>query len=335
MPKDSAGSGQATYRRREEQRRIGDRPHYDGITRGTVIEYDDWQWAVVTEIDEDYNPAKVGFVLLDELDDSIIEDLERAWGCAEHYDAVSVFRSGEHEYWTDIDYVVEDDIWSVRGPVHPDERDDEPELVADGGTLHKTTTAANPSIIPLEDQHVERAHHLWETRFGAPEDHAAEWLADARLDADSTAQGFVASVGGYVVGFGIAAACSQEYIQNYLDPASVETWDTTGLLHILVVDKAYEGRGIGSQLVEARLRWLSAVTEADGVVGVSWHRDDYRDSRVLFEKYGFEPAQTIEEYYAKLDGETPCPDCEGEGECYCDATVYRRPLPQNGGEVDV
>jgi len=117
-------------RREEEQREIGDYPHYEGITRGTILEYDAWQWALVTEIDEDYDPAKVGFILIDKIDDVHIGTLESAWGCWEHYYALNHFRDTEHEYWTDIEYILEDDIWSVRGPVHPDVREDEPEATA-------------------------------------------------------------------------------------------------------------------------------------------------------------------------------------------------------------
>jgi len=105
-----------------EQTEIGNYPHYDGITRGTVLEYDDWQWALVTEIDEEYDPAKVGFVLLDDIDDVHTKALEEAWGCWQHYQAVEQFRDTEHEYWTDIEYILEDDLWTAIGPIHPDAR---------------------------------------------------------------------------------------------------------------------------------------------------------------------------------------------------------------------
>jgi len=132
MPEDAADhSAAVSQRRRErEQRFLRDRTHVDGMTPGTVVEYDDWQWGIITEIDEDYEPAKVGFVLLDELSDDIIDELEPAWGCAEHYAVIEEFRGGEHEYWTDVDYIPEDDIWTVLGAIHPDERSEESEVVA-------------------------------------------------------------------------------------------------------------------------------------------------------------------------------------------------------------
>lgn len=120
----------AIGREEREQQKVGDYPNYDGITRGTVVEYDGWQWAIVTEIDEDYDPAKVGFVLTDELGDDVVVELEGAWGCWEHYKCIRRFRDGHHEYWTDIEYILEDDIWTVLGPIHPDERTEEEEATA-------------------------------------------------------------------------------------------------------------------------------------------------------------------------------------------------------------
>lgn len=109
-------------RRRTEREQIGEHPHLDSLTRGTVIEYDDWQWAVVTEIVVDEDPTMVGFVLLDKLSDSIIRTLESAWGCWEHYEVVEPYRGGEHERWADAEYIMGDDIWAVLGPIHPDAR---------------------------------------------------------------------------------------------------------------------------------------------------------------------------------------------------------------------
>jgi len=108
------------------------RPHIDGLTRGTVVEYDGWQWGVVTEIAEEMDPTKVGFVLVDELGDWVVRELEEARGCWEHYEAVRTFRDGEHEYWTSDEYIQDDDMWEVLGPIHPDARDNE-HLVTDGG----------------------------------------------------------------------------------------------------------------------------------------------------------------------------------------------------------
>jgi len=96
-------------------------PHVNGVTQGTVLEYDGWQWCCVTEIATEKDPTRVGFVLLDKLGDSIVPILEDASSCAEHYDAVKAYRWSEHEYWTDAEYL-QAESWEVLGPVHPAER---------------------------------------------------------------------------------------------------------------------------------------------------------------------------------------------------------------------
>lgn len=47
----------------------------DGITAGTILEYDDWQWVLVSELALDRYDPKIGFIPLDELDDDIIHSL--------------------------------------------------------------------------------------------------------------------------------------------------------------------------------------------------------------------------------------------------------------------
>jgi hypothetical protein len=97
--------------------------HVNEITAGTVLEYDDWQWALVTELAMDRDEPMLGFILLDKVEDHIVKRLEEADGCRQHYEAVEHLRDGEHEYWAPVEYIVEDDIWSVLGPVHPNFRD--------------------------------------------------------------------------------------------------------------------------------------------------------------------------------------------------------------------
>jgi len=103
--------GNEDPRRQKELTEMGARPHVDGLARGTVVEYDDWQWAVVTEISTEKDPTKVGFVLVDKLPDGVVRILEDAWGCWEHYDAVKAYRGSGHEYWTDAEYILTDDMW--------------------------------------------------------------------------------------------------------------------------------------------------------------------------------------------------------------------------------
>lgn len=99
--------------------------HVNEIAVGTVLEYDDWQWALVTEVASDREEPMFGFILLDEVGDHIIKDLVSAVGCREHYEVVKHLRGGMHEYWTPVDYVVSDEVWAVLGPIHPDYREAE------------------------------------------------------------------------------------------------------------------------------------------------------------------------------------------------------------------
>lgn len=106
-----------------ERRFVERHGHVNEIAVGTVLEYDDWQWALVSEIATDRDEEMFGFILLDELDDDVTLRLEKANGCKQHYEAVREFRDTGHEYWTSVEYVLEDDIWKVLGPIHPNFRE--------------------------------------------------------------------------------------------------------------------------------------------------------------------------------------------------------------------
>ena len=187
-----------------------------------------------------------------------------------------------------------------------------------------------PMIVPLEEHHQSRARELWLDRFGALEEHADKWLHDARVDVDKPTQGFVLKPSALTIaGFAIATIGDAEYVENYIEvDVDFEPWESTGIHHILVVDEEYESQGVGTELVRHRIDWLDAM-DVDGVVGISWHRDDHHDSRPLFEKFGFGAVATVEEYYA-VHEDAPCPDCEGA--CQCDATIYARSLADYGGD---
>jgi len=122
MSETQADSGMNPQEQAEEEAFLNDKGNVNQITVGTIIEYDDWQWALVTEFATDREQPMLGFILLDGVDDWIVRELEECIGCKQHYDTVAHLRETEHEYWAPVDYVAEDDIWTVLGPVHPDYR---------------------------------------------------------------------------------------------------------------------------------------------------------------------------------------------------------------------
>ena len=171
------GSESEIDRRKQERVEISHLPHIDGVTRGTVLEYDDWQWAVVTEIATEKDPTRVGFVLVDELGDSIVTILEDASGCWEHYDAVKAYRWSNHEYWTDADHL-QDDIWSVLGPVHPDAREDNQEMLTDGGEslTCDVSDCDEPAHVRVFPTHGETDHSALRCRDCYEYDAGRDWF---------------------------------------------------------------------------------------------------------------------------------------------------------------
>lgn len=186
------------------------------------------------------------------------------------------------------------------------------------------------NLMPLHDAYLPAALDLWKRRFGCDRDTARTWLEDS-LHEDKPPETFVAVKATKLLGVGVCTASTQEYAEDYigLDVSDWSPWPATGVLHVLAVDSDHTGEGIGSQLVEKRLQYLAS-GGADGVIGLSWHRDDHVDSRALFEKYGFEQVAVFDEYYARTHGRDDCPDCTGE--CECTASLWARSLP--GGETD-
>jgi GNAT superfamily N-acetyltransferase len=179
-------------------------------------------------------------------------------------------------------------------------------------------------LIPLSEEYLPGALDLWERRFGCERAIAREWLENS-LDADKPEETFIAVRGTRVLGLGVCTICTPEYVEDYvaLDTGDFTPWDRTGILHVVAVRDDHTGEGLGSQLVEKRLQYLAG-EGADGVLGMAWHRDDNVDSRVLFEKYGFQKVRTYERYYARSHGRDDCPDCDGE--CQCTASVYARSI---------
>lgn len=188
--------------------------------------------------------------------------------------------------------------------------------------LHRLNLDPDPVIIPMEEQHVVRVEAIWADRLGAPQDRIDVWL-DHVLDEDRITEGFVAVTGGYTLGFAIVTVGDDEYLDEYLahPDMSVDVWPKTGICETIAVDSEYEGQGLGTELVKQQIKYLE-MCGVDGAVAVSWHREDHYDSRPLFEKLGFEAAETHDDYYTSLPEDIHCVDCEAS--CECGATVFKK-----------
>ncbi|QCC57208.1 GNAT family N-acetyltransferase [Natrinema thermotolerans] len=170
---------------------------------------------------------------------------------------------------------------------------------------------------------------LWKSRFGCTDELAADWLEEATSDYLTAC--FVASPAqhGRVLGFGITTVTNEETTDGWLadgyygkvDLPEIDLEQRTAVMHIGVTRPECEGEGVATELWKHRLAYARE-NDAAQAIGTSWHREDHVDSSVLFEKFGFEPAKRVKNYY---DGDRDdCPDCDGQ--CTCDATVYWREL---------
>lgn len=105
----------------------------DGITMGTVCEYegDNWTWVVVTDLpdqtrgevfDEDDERADekvVRFLILDELTDKEFAPFEDCIGCYEHVDQARRYKDheGAGKYMRRSDFL---EAFEGLGPLHPE-----------------------------------------------------------------------------------------------------------------------------------------------------------------------------------------------------------------------
>lgn len=178
---------------------------------------------------------------------------------------------------------------------------------------------------------------LWSRRFGGAPERQNKWLR-AALDPAHSVAGHVAVLASReeIVGFGLLDVGSRAYTRQYLGldelDLSLPLGDRNGILHMYCVRADWEGYGIGSALYGRHLRVLAERNVPRGV-GISWHRPDAeRDSRMLFEKWGFRATATVERYYERTSPRKRCPACGGA--CSCTATLYTRRIEPSNERKD-
>jgi GNAT superfamily N-acetyltransferase len=160
---------------------------------------------------------------------------------------------------------------------------------------------------------------LWDRRAGFGISNTVE----AVLDDETAAYGFVATNVETVVGFGVVLLLTAEGARNAF-PVSLDGYslgDEVAVFHASAVEEGWEGRGIGSVLMWARLELARDQYDIDAAVGNAWLRPHRVDSSALFEKFGFERIETVPKFAQRSDGDRDCPDCDGT--CDCSSAIYR------------
>lgn len=197
------------------------------------------------------------------------------------------------------------------------------------------TSSPPVSLRRLRRRDQPAVHRLWADRFGGRPDRIAGWI-DAALNPQAQTTGYVAvpnrkGRSPSLVGFGILEIALRDYTLDYLGgndlDLDIDVADTNGLLHMVCVDRDWEGRGIATMLYRRHLRHLREL-DVRRAYGISWHRPQREgaDSRVVFEKTGFRAVATVQEFYARTSPRTDCPDCGGT--CHCTGSIYEKSLPE-------
>ena len=115
-----------------------------------------------------------------------------------------------------------------------------------------------------------------------------------------------AEVGGKIVGYGV----------TIFDPEC-----KCGMMRTLVVHSDYEGQGIGSALVEERLKRLNDAGYK-WALAHAWRSSGGCNAASVLEKHGFEEQCEMLNFYR--DHDSVCTTCPGI--CTCSAVIYTKSL---------
>lgn len=131
------------------------------------------------------------------------------------------------------------------------------------------------------------------------------------------------------IGGAVALLLDQETTINQLTQGSFNakavTAEQNGFLLLNVVDPAWRGLGIGSELLTRRLDWIKQ-TDAEMVFAYGWLREDTtEESRSLLKKQDFTPIEEISDLY-ETTNRTACPDCRiwpsDPQNCHCNGIIW-------------
>lgn len=181
---------------------------------------------------------------------------------------------------------------------------------------------------------ITKWHHYFGARYHAnelPEDLAevAGWCEEKNIEAYGAIVTHHPSgyEGGVDIGGGLVSIVGPEEAIESLPDGDFSKEELVGernaWLWFGAVDPVFRGQGIGQELFQARLDWVSS-RDVDVVFGVGWERRKGRTSRCLFEKHGFLEIPVDDGVYTGT--RESCPDCAAwpgnETECRCDAVLW-------------
>ena len=137
---------------------------------------------------------------------------------------------------------------------------------------------------------------------------------------------------GEIIGFAGAGYGSREKISKLfpgLDAEATAKLVTVGkaaTLRLLAVRRAWQRRGVGSQLHDRRMEWL-AERHVEQTICIAWERSDTGAAAVrLLEEGGFKLLLRVPNFWGDVVPSNPSEYCPACGEvCRCFAQIWRWP----------